>query len=313
MGPKSLIFGITGQDGSYLAEKLLDSGHEIHGVVRRASTFNTGRIDHIFDKLHLHHGDMTDGVCVNRLIAEIKPDFCYNLSAQSHVAVSFELPDYTFQVNANGVLNLLEAIRVQAPECRLFQASTSEMFGSEPPPQHEYTRLDPLSPYAVGKVAAHKMCDIFREAYDMFISCGIMFNHESPRRGETFVTRKVAKTAAGGWKVYLGNLKAKRDWGYAPDYVDAMISILEYDEPRDFVVATGEMHTVEELCRKMYGYVGLNWEEYVVIDEKYKRPTDPPELCGNASLIKAELGWEPTIYFDRLCEIMVDAEREALK
>lgn len=147
----------------------------------------------------------------------------------------------------------------------------------------------------------------------MFISCGIMFNHESPRRGETFVTRKVAKTAAGGWKVYLGNLKAKRDWGYAPDYVDAMISILEYDEPRDFVVATGEMHTVEELCRKMYGYVGLNWEEYVVIDEKYKRPTDPPELCGNASLIKAELGWEPTIYFDRLCEIMVDAEREALK
>jgi len=316
----ALITGITGQDGSYLAELLLQKGYEVHGLIRRASSFNTGRIDHLYQdphepdvRLKLHHGDLTDGSALARMIRSIRPDEIYNLAAQSHVAVSFNQPEYTGDVDGLGVVRLLEAIREAEMPCRLYQAGTSEMFGDSPPPQHEDTPLRPRSPYAAAKVYAYHMVRNYREAYGLHAVTGILFNHESPRRGETFVTRKVTRAVADivageQDRLYLGNLDAVRDWGHARDYVEAMWLMLQRDEPEDLVVGTGEAHTVRELCQHAFGRVGLDWERFVEVDPAYFRPTEVEQLRSDPSRAFAALGWKPKTTFAALVEEMVDAD-----
>jgi GDPmannose 4,6-dehydratase len=324
--PRALITGITGQDGSYLAEHLLELGYEVHGIVRRSSSFNTARIDHLYRdphesgvRLFTHYGDLSDPVSLTRLIYELRPDQIYNLGAQSHVAVSFQIPDYTLEITGAGTLRLLDAVRESGVEARVYQAGSSEMFGSTPPPQSESSPLHPRSPYGVAKVAAHWMAVNYREAYGMHVSNGILFNHESPRRGETFVTRKITRAIArikAGLqeKLYLGNLDAARDWGYAPDFVRAMHLMLQRDEPGDYVLATGEMHTVREFCERAFAHAGLgDFEPYVEIDPRYIRPAEVDALRGDAAKARAELGWRPEVGFERLVEIMVDADIAALE
>jgi GDPmannose 4,6-dehydratase len=317
---RALITGITGQDGSYLAELLLSKGYEVHGIIRRASTFNTARIDNIFVDPHdpkamlfLHYGDLSDSEQISNIIYNIQPDEVYHLGAQSHVRVSFDIPEYTGNVTALGTIRILEVIRRSRMNIRFYQASSSEMFGSSPPPQNEETPFKPRSPYAAAKVYSYWMTVNYREGYCMFACNGILFNHESPRRGETFVTRKVTKAIAnilaGRQKVlYLGNLDPKRDWGYAPEYVEAMAKILQIDKPEDFVIGTGERHSVREFVERAFSYVGLRYEKYVTIDPRYFRPTEAEELVANPRKAKEKLGWEPMIKFDDLVKIMVDAD-----
>jgi GDPmannose 4,6-dehydratase len=319
-GKRALITGISGQDGSYLAELLLEKGYEVHGIVRRSSSFNTDRIDHLYHdpheqgvRLFTHYGDPADATALIKLLYELQPDEIYHLGAQSHVRVSFEIPEYTFDVTAAGTLRMLEAIREAGVSPRFYQASSSEMFGSAPPPQSEATPFHPRSPYGVAKVAAFWATVNYREAYEMFAVNGILFNHESPRRGETFVTRKitraVARIAAGlQEKLYLGNLDAQRDWGYAPDYVEAMWLMLQADEPEDLVIATGETHSVRESVEIAFSRQGLDWEQYVEIDPKYYRPSEVDVLLGDASKAREKLGWEPKVRFKELVELMVDAD-----
>src|SRR5262249_42813684 len=321
---RALITGISGQDGSYLAELLLDKGYEVHGIVRRSSSFNTVRIDHLYHDPHesgvrmfTHYGDLTDAVALVKLLYELQPDEIYHLGAQSHVRVSFEIPEYTLDVTAGGTVRLLEAIREAGVSPRFYQASSSEMFGAAPPPQSEATPFHPRSPYGVAKVAAFWATVNYREAYDMFAVNGILFNHESPRRGETFVTRKitraVARIAAGlQEKLYLGTLDAQGDWGYAPDYVDAMWRMLQADEPEDFVIATGETHSVREAVEIAFARQGLDPDEHLEIDPRYYRPSEVDVLLGDASKARDVLGWEPTVRFKELVELMVDADAALL-
>ncbi|PTQ51395.1 MAG: GDP-mannose 4,6-dehydratase [Brockia lithotrophica] len=323
---KALITGITGQDGSYLAEFLLNKGYEVHGIIRRSSTFSTSRIDHLYRdphdpeaRLFLHYGDMTDGIGLKRLLDKIRPDEVYNLAAQSHVKVSFEQPEYTANIVALGTLRLLEAVRLHREETgrevRVYQAGSSEMFGSAPPPQSESTPFHPRSPYAVSKVAAYWYAVNYREAYGMFIANGILFNHESERRGETFVTRKITR-AVGRIKVglqrklYLGNLEARRDWGYAPDYVEAMWLMLQQEEPDDYVIATGESHSVREFVEAAFGAVGLDWRDYVEIDPRYFRPAEVDFLLGDPRKAREKLGWRPRVTFQELVIRMVEHDLE---
>jgi len=325
MAKKAFVTGITGQDGAYLSELLLGKGYEVHGVIRRSSSFNTGRIDHLYRdphergvKLFTHFGDLSDSVSLTKLLYELQPDEIYHLGAQSHVRVSFDIPEYTFDVTAGGTLRLLDAIRESGVKAPFYQASSSEMFGAAPPPQSETTPFHPRSPYAVAKVAAYWATVNYRESYDMFASNGILFNHESPMRGETFVTRKVTRAVArikAGLqdKLYLGNLEAKRDWGYAPDFVEAMWLMVQHDEPLDLVIATGETHTVREFVEAAFGHVGLEWEPYVDIDPRYFRPAEVEELLGDASKARDLLGWEPKVKFDELVRLMVDADVTALE
>jgi GDPmannose 4,6-dehydratase len=323
---KALVTGITGQDGSYLSELLLNKGYKVHGIVRRSSSFNTNRIDHLYRDPHeedvrifTHHGDLTDSVALTRLIYELQPDEIYHLGAQSHVRVSFDIPEYTFDVTAAGTLRLLDAMReAGVKNVRFYQASSSEMFGAAAPPQSETTAFHPRSPYAVAKVSAYWATVNYREAYDLFAVNGILFNHESPRRGETFVTRKITRALArikSGLqdKLYLGNLDAKRDWGYAPDYAEAMWLMLQAAEPDDFVVATGETHSVREFLEAAFGHAGLDWEEYVEIDPRYYRPSEVDVLLGDASKAREKLGWEPKVGFDELVRLMVDADMAELE
>jgi GDPmannose 4,6-dehydratase len=314
---KALITGITGQDGSYLAELLIDKGYEVHGIIRRASSFNTGRIDHLYQDPHvesprliLHHGDLTDGSQLARLIRTTEPDEIYNLAAQSHVAVSFQQPEYTGDVDGLGVIRLLEAVRDSGVETRLYQAGTSEMFGNAPPPQSEATPFHPRSPYGASKVFAYWLVDNYRDAYGMYAVTGILFNHESPRRGETFVTRKttqaLARIVAGTQdKLYLGNLDARRDWGHARDHVRAMWMMLQQNTPRDYVIGTGEDRSVRDLLDAAFSVVGLDWEPYVEIDPRYFRPTDVDFLKADAAKARSELGWKPDFTFEDLVEEMV--------
>src|SRR5271157_586490 len=310
---KALITGITGQDGSYLAELLLEKGYEVHGILRRSSSFNTGRIDHIFDRLHLHHNDLTDGSALSRLLGEIKPDEVYNLGAQSHVRVSFDIPEYTADVDALGTLRLLEAIKAQCPNAKFYQASSSELFGKVlETPQSEKTPFYPRSPYGIAKQFAFWTTVNYRER-GMFACNGILFNHESPRRGETFVSRKITKAATRiklglQDKLLLGNLDAKRDWGYAKEYVEAMWLMLQHGTPEDFVIATGETHTVREFLDETFGYLELDWNKYVGIDPKYYRPTEVDVLLGDATKAKTVLGWEPQVKFRQLVQMMVDSD-----
>jgi GDPmannose 4,6-dehydratase len=318
--PKALLTGISGQDGSYLAELLLDKGYDVHGIVRRSSSFNTHRIDHLYRdphergvKLFTHYGDLADSVSLAKLLYELQPDEIYHLGAQSHVRVSFDIPEYTFDVTGGGTLRILEAMREAGVKPRFYQASSSEMFGAAPPPQSEQTAFHPRSPYAVAKVAAFWATVNYREAYGLFATNGILFNHESPRRGETFVTRKVTRAVArikAGLqeKLYLGNLEASRDWGYAPDYVEAMWLMLQADEPEDFVIATGETHTVREFVEAAFEHAGLEWEPHVEIDERYFRPSEVDVLLGDASKAEERLGWKPKVSFAELVKIMVDAD-----
>ncbi|GDX62482.1 GDP-mannose 4,6-dehydratase [Candidatus Saccharibacteria bacterium] len=315
----ALITGITGQDGSYLAELLLEKGYEVHGIMRRNSTFTTGRIEHIFDRVELHYGDLADSSSLQHIVAKVQPDEVYNLAAQSHVKVSFDVPEYTADVTGTGTLRLLEAIRTAAPKAKFYQASSSEMFGKVlEVPQTEKTPFYPRSPYGAAKVYSYWITKNYRESYDMFACNGILFNHESPRRGETFVTRKITRAVAAiklgkQDKLYLGNLDAKRDWGFAGDYVEAMWLMLQQKNPDDYVVATNETHTVREFCEKAFGHVGLNWEDYVQVDEKYNRPAEVDLLIGDPAHAKKQLNWEPKITFEGLVKMMVDADLEDLK
>ena len=320
MGKKALITGITGQDGSYLAEFLLSKDYEVHGIIRRASTFNTGRIDHIYvdphepnARLFLHYGDLSDSEQISNILYNIKPDEVYNLGAQSHVKVSFSMPEYTGNVTALGTVRILESIRRSGNSAKFYQASSSEMFGRVPSPQNEEAQFSPTSPYAVAKVYAFWIAKNYREGYGMFACNGILFNHESPRRGEIFVTRKItmaiANILANKQKfLYLGNMEPKRDWGYAPEYVEVMWRILQQNEPGDFVVGTGEKHSVREFVENAFSYVGLNWENYVKIDPRYFRPTETEDLAADSSKIKRILGWKPKVRFKDLIKIMVDAD-----
>jgi GDPmannose 4,6-dehydratase len=322
---RALITGITGQDGSYLAELLLSKGYEVHGLIRRSSSFSTGRIDHLYRDphqasvpLHLYYADLADPSSLINTLNRIKPDEVYNLGAQSHVKVSFEMPEFTADTTGMGTLRLLEAIRHADYPVRFYQAGSSEMFGMvSESPQTEVTPFYPRSPYAVSKVFSHWMTVQYREAYDLFATNGILFNHESPRRGETFVTRKITRGIASiiagkEPKLYLGNLDAKRDWGYAREYVEAMWLMLQQDKPDDFVVATGEMHSVREFVELAFGLVGRDWSEFVEIDPRYFRPTEVDELCGDASKARAVLGWEPRTTLPALVRLMVEADlREA--
>ena len=322
---RALITGITGQDGSYLAEQLLAKGYEVHGLVRRSSSFNTERIDPLYRdpheqgvKLFLHHGDLSESSRLVRLVYELDPHEVYHLGSQSHVRVSFDIPEYTTDVTGMGTVRLLEAIRDAGVKPRFYQASSSEMFGATPPPQNEQTPFHPRSPYAVAKVMAFWITVNYRESYDMFCSNGILFNHESGRRGETFVTRKITRALAriqAGLqeKLYLGNLDAKRDWGYAPDYTDAMWRMLQADEPDDFVVATGEMHSVREFLDAAAEHLGLDWEKFVETDPRYYRPAEVDALCGDASKAREKLGWEPTVTFKELVRLMVDDDVKQLE
>ncbi len=324
-----LITGITGQDGSYLSEWLLEQGYEVHGIIRRTSTFNTDRIDHIYEDPHspiaqlfLHYGDLTDGTTLRRILEEVQPCEIYNLGAQSHVRVSFDSPEYTVDVVGMGTLRLLEAIRDYqrrtGEQVRFYQAGSSEMFGKVlAVPQTETTPFYPRSPYACAKVYAHWQTVNYRESYDLFACNGILFNHESPRRGETFVTRKItraiARIVAGQQKkLFMGNLDAKRDWGYAKDYVRAMWLMLQQDEPDDYVVATGETHSVREFLDIAFGYVNLDWQDYVEFDERYLRPTEVDLLIGDPAKARQKLGWEPSVTFEQLVNLMVEADLKAL-
>jgi len=323
MKKKGLITGITGQDGSYLAELLFSKGYDVHGLIRRASTFNTGRIDHLYQdphqhdtRLFLHHGDLSDSSQLTNLIYNIRPDEIYHLGAQSHVMVSFEMPEYTGDITGLGTIRILEAIRRSGIPTRFYQASSSEMFGGAPPPQNETTPFRPRSPYAAAKVYAYWLVSNYREGYGLHASNGILFNHESPRRGETFVSRKITRAVARiklglQDKLYLGNLKAKRDWGYAPEYVEAMWRILQQERPDDYVIATGEPHTVQEFVEEAFGRLDLDWKRYVEIDPRYYRPTEVDSLAGDARKAKNQLGWEPKVRFKELVEIMVDADLKA--
>jgi len=321
---RAFITGITGQDGSYLAELLLAKGYEVHGLIRRSSTFNTSRIDHLYQDVHeddtslfLHYGDLSDGSRLATLLDKIQPHEVYNLAAQSHVRVSFDEPEYTGDSTGLGSIRLLEAIRMIGLECRYYQASSSEMFGATPPPQNEDTMFYPRSPYGAAKVYAYWVTRNYREGYGMFAVNGILFNHESPRRGETFVTRKitraVARIAAGEQDaLYMGNLDAVRDWGYAPEYVEAMWRMLQHDEPTDYVVATGADYTVRDFLQISFEHVGLDWEKYVKFDERYLRPTEVDALIGDASRAKDLLGWVPKVHTPDLARLMVDADVTAL-
>lgn len=326
---KALITGITGQDGSYISELLLAKGYQVHGIIRRSSTINTDRIDHLYQdphlpetKLFLHYGDLTDGTTLGRLLEAIKPDEVYNLGAQSHVRVSFDSPEYTVDSVAMGTLRLLEAVRDyqqrKGKQIRFYQAGSSEMFGLvQEVPQRETTPFYPRSPYACAKVYAHWQTVNYRESYGMFACNGILFNHESPRRGETFVTRKItraiARILAGQQKkLYLGNLDAKRDWGYAKDYVEAMWLMLQQDQPDDYVVATGETHSIREFLDLAFSYVNLRWEDYVEIDPRYFRPAEVELLLGDPTKAKAKLNWQPSVDFPQLVQLMVDADMQAL-
>ena len=321
---KALITGITGQDGSYLAELLLSKGYEVHGIIRRASTFNTKRIDHIYmdphnpdAKLFLHYGDISDSEQISNIIYNVKPDEVYHLGAQSHVRVSFDIPEYTGNITALGNTRILEAIRRSGHKIKFYQASSSEMFGASPPPQSETTLFYPRSPYACAKVYAYWMTINYREAYKIFACNGILFNHESPRRGETFVTRKISRAvvkilAKKQEFLYLGNLDAKRDWGFAPEFIECQWLMLQNETPDDFVIGTGESHSVRDFVEKTFSYVGLDWNDYVKTDERYYRPTETETLLADVSKAKKKLGWSPKIKFDDLVKIMLDADmREA--
>ncbi|MFE9866162.1 GDP-mannose 4,6-dehydratase [Streptomyces sp. NPDC005506] len=320
MTKTALITGVTGQDGSYLAELLLSKGYQVHGLVRRSSSFNTERIDHIYQgpqeaerRLVLHHADLSDGVALVNLLRDIQPDEVYNLGAQSHVRVSFDAPLYTGDVTGLSTLRLLEAIRASGVETRIYQASSSEMFGSTPPPQNEDTPFHPRSPYGAAKVFAYWTTVNYREAYGMFAVNGILFNHESPRRGETFVTRKITRAVArikAGLqdRLYLGNLDAVRDWGYAPEYVEAMWRMLQHDEPTDYVVATGVPATVRQFMETAFTHADLDWNEYVRYDPKYERPSEVDALIGDASKARETLDWRPCVRVEELARIMVDAD-----
>ena len=320
---RALITGITGQDGSYLSELLLNKGYEVHGIIRRTSTFNTSRIIHIYQDIHerdvkffLHYGDLGDSSVVNQIIKKVKPDELYNLGAQSHVRVSFDIPEYTADVIAIGTLRLLDAIRESGINTKFYQASSSEMFGNTTEiPQKETTPFMPCSPYACSKVFAFWTTVNYRKSYNIFACNGILFNHESPRRGETFVSRKITRAATRiklglQEKLYLGNLDAKRDWGYAPEYVEAMWLMLQQKKPDDFVLATGEMHSVREFLDEAFGYLDLRWEDYVEIDPRYFRPTEVEQLQGDYSKAKKILSWKPKTKFKELVRIMVDADME---
>jgi GDPmannose 4,6-dehydratase len=320
---RALITGITGQDGSYLAELLLGKKYEVHGIIRRASTFNTSRIDHIYvdphqkgAQLFLHYGDLADGSQLTNLLYSIKPDEIYHLGAQSHVRVSFDIPEYTGDITGLATTRILEAIRRSGLKTRYYQASSSEMFGASPPPQNEMTPFHPRSPYAAAKVYAYWMTANYRDGYGLFTCNGILFNHESPRRGQTFVTRKITRAIAEilakkQQYLYLGNLEAKRDWGYAPEFVAAMWLILQQENPDDYVVGTGETHSVKEFLTEAFTYAGLDWEKHVRIDQKYFRPTEVEVLIADARKIKEVIGWQPKINFKELVRIMVDADMEA--
>lgn len=315
---KAFITGITGQDGSYLAEMLLADGYEVHGLMRRSSSFNTARIDHIFDRLKLHYGDLTDGSSISGLLSKIRPDEIYNLGAQSHVRVSFECPAYTIDTIVNGTLNVLEAFRQHCPEARFYQASSSEMFGAVvETPQRETTPFRPQSPYGCAKVAAHHLVRNYRESYGLYASCGILFNHESPRRGETFVTRKITKAVARmmhgqGNELVLGNLAAKRDWGFAPDFVRGMRLMLAQEKPDDYVLATGETHTVQEFLDVALGLAGLP-DAKVRIDSRLFRPAEVDLLLGNPNKAAYALNWQTHVTFKQLVEIMLQADFDALR
>jgi GDPmannose 4,6-dehydratase len=314
---KAFITGVTGQDGSYLAEILLEKGYEVYGMVRRSSSFNRARIDHLYGEIELVYGDLGDGSALNQLMRTIRPDEVYNLGAQSHVRVSFDVPEYTADVVALGTLRLLDAIREGDLRCRFYQASSSEMFGKvEEVPQREDTPFHPRSPYAVGKVFGHWITRNYREAYGMYAVNGILFNHESPRRAESFVTRKItlgvgAILRGDTNELRLGNLDAKRDWGYARDYMDGAWRMLQQDEADDYVLATGETHSVSEFLDEAFGYVELDWREYVKTDPRYLRPAEVDLLIGDYSKAKEKLGWEPTVRFRELVRMMVDSDREA--
>jgi GDPmannose 4,6-dehydratase len=324
MAKTAIITGITGQDGSYLAEFLLDKGYEVHGLIRRASTFNTSRIDHLYvdphqpeAKLFLHYGDLADGGQVTNLVYNIAPSEIYHLAAQSHVRVSFDMPEYTGDITALGTTRLLEALRRSGIKAKFYQASSSEMFGNAPPPQNENSPFRPRSPYAAAKVYAYWMTVNYREGYNLFACNGILFNHESPRRGETFVTRKITRAIAHilaekEQYLYLGNLEAKRDWGYAPEYVEAMWLMLQQDEPGDFVIGTGECHSVKEFLEEAFSYVGLDWQEYVRIDPRYFRPTEAELLLADSAKAREKLRWEPKVTFKELVRIMADTDMQAI-
>lgn len=322
---KALITGVTGQDGSYLAELLLEKEYEVHGVMRRASTFNTARIEHLYQDPHiegvrffLHYGDLADANTIRKLIYNIRPDEIYNLGAQSHVRVSFDIPEYTANITGLGTLRILEAIKDYehdtSAKVKFYQASSSELFGDAPPPQNEFTPFSPRSPYGIAKLFSYQTAKNYREAYGIFAVNGILFNHESPRRGETFVTRKITKgiasiVAGKADKIYLGNLDAKRDWGYAPEYVEAMWRMLQQPEPEDFVIGTGESHTVREFCEFGFRHAGLgDWQKYVGIDHRYFRPTEVDCLLADPRKAKEKLGWEAKVKFEELAKIMVDAD-----
>jgi GDPmannose 4,6-dehydratase len=320
----ALITGITGQDGSYLAELLLAKGYQVHGLIRRASTFNTRRIDHLYHDPHgngeavslfLHYGDVTAADTLLDIIYNVRPDEIYHLAAQSHVRVSFDMPEYTGDATGLGTIRLLEAVRKSRIPTRFYQASSSEMFGSTPPPQNETTPFAPRSPYAAAKLYSYWVTRNYREGYGLFACNGILFNHESPRRGETFVTRKITRALAAilaGTQphLYLGNLEAKRDWGYAPEFVEGMWAILQQDPPGDYVLGTGEAHSVRDFLEEAFGYVGLDWNQYVRIDPRYFRPTEVDYLQADASRARTTLGWEPKVCFRDLVRIMVDADLE---
>lgn len=322
---RAFITGITGQDGSYLAELLLAKGYEIHGLIRRSSTFNTDRIDHLYKDFHdprarvfLHYGDLSVSGHLTALLHEIKPDEIYNLGAQSHVRVSFDLPEYTGDVTGLGTLRILEPIRKTGLKTRFFQASSSEMFGDAPAPQNEETPFRPRSPYAAAKVYSYWMVRNYREGNRMFAANGILFNHESPRRGETFATKKITRALARiklglQDKLYLGNLESKRDWGYSPEFVEAMWLMLQEDRPDDYVIATGETHSVKDFLEEAFAYAGLDWRDYVEIDPRYFRPLEVEFLRGDASKAKRQLNWEPKVKFKELVMIMVDADLKDLE
>ncbi len=322
---KAFITGVTGQDGSYLAELLLEKGYEVHGLIRRSSSFNTSRIDHIYQdphtpnpKMFLHYGDLTDGVNITNLIHQIQPTEVYNLGAQSHVQVSFTMPQYTAQVDAVGAVALLESIRASGVQCRYYQASTSELYGSTPPPQNEDSVFRPRSPYAAAKLMAYWSTVNYREAYGVHATNGILFNHESPRRGETFVTRKitraVAKIATGSKdKLYLGNLDSIRDWGYAKEFVESMWLMLQQENPDDYVVATGEQATVRDFVQVAFEHAGLNYKEFIEVDKRYVRPTEVDALVGDPSKAEKALGWKAKTHWKELAKLMVDADIEKIK
>ena len=319
---RALITGITGQDGSYLAELLLSKGYEVHGLIRRASTFNTERIDHLYKDFHdpearvyLHYGDLSVSGQLTDLLSTIRPDEIYNLGAQSHVRVSFDMPEYTGDITGLGTLRLLEAIRKTGIVTKFYQASSSEMFGAAPPPQSEETPFQPQSPYAAAKVYAYYIVKNYRQAYNLFACNGILFNHESPRRGETFVTRKITRAAARiklgmQQKLYLGNMEAKRDWGFAGDYVEAMWLMLQQDKPDDYVIALGETHSVREFVEKVFQKMDMDYHHYVEVDPRYFRPTEVDVLLGDSSKARKNLGWEPKVSFDNLIDMMVQADVE---